>query len=150
HPASDELFTSSGFFDENDVVQVKYEMLRSVAIDGVSVREATLAFGLSRQTFYHAKADFQQSGLQGLLPFKRGPKESRKLTPDILHYIHECLEVEPALRMPELTRRVKERFNIDIHQQSIRRALRRISATPVAFGMCRTTFVSDYLAIDFT
>jgi len=140
HPASDELFTGGGFFDQNDIVQVKYEMLRSVAIEGVTVREATMAFGLSRQTFYHARADFEQSGLAGLLPFKRGPKESHKLTWDVLEYIKQSRETEPSLRIPELTRRVKERFNINIHQESIRRALRRTATTK---------FVSDHFSIDF-
>ena len=51
---TDELFASSGFFDVTDIVQVKYEMLRRVAIDGISVRDATHAFGLSRQAFYLA------------------------------------------------------------------------------------------------
>jgi len=150
HPASDALFTDDGFFDETDIVQVKYEMLRSVAIDGISVREATMAFGLSRQTFYHAKADFQQGGLAGLLPFKRGPKEGHKLTKDVLDYIQECRAAEPSLRNPDLTRKVKERFNIEIHQQSIQQALRRASQEAlVEVGVRQTSFISDHLSINF-
>jgi DNA-binding winged helix-turn-helix (wHTH) protein/transposase len=147
---TDELFASSGFFDATDIVQVKYEMLRRVAIDGISVRDATHAFGFSRQAFYLAKADFEQNGLPGLLPFKRGPKESHKLTGDVLDFIRESRANDPSLRIPELTRRVKERFGIEIHQQSIRRALGRIQERLRGVGTAQpTTFVSDNLEIDF-
>ena len=150
HAITDELFASSGFFDATDVAQVKYEMLRRVAVDGISVRDATHAFGLSRQTFYLAKADFEQSGLPGLLPFKRGPKESHKLTKEVLDFIHESRANDPFLTISELTGRVKERFDLEIHQQSIRRALRHGPEGLKGIGTTRpSTFVSDYLQIDF-
>ena len=79
HAVTDELFGSNGFFDATDIVQVKYEMLRRVAVDGISVRDATNAFGFSRQTFYLAKADFEQNGLQGLLPLSPVPKRITNL-----------------------------------------------------------------------
>jgi len=150
HSVADEVFASSPFFDSNDIVQVKYEMLRCVVIDGVSVRDATVAFGFSRQAFYYAKADFEQCGVAGLLPFKRGPKESHKLTKEVLDFIRESCENDPSLRIPDLTGRVRERFQIEIQQQSIRRALRRIREEGYRFGATRPTkFVSDDLEIDF-
>jgi DNA-binding winged helix-turn-helix (wHTH) protein/transposase len=146
--AADKIFVSSGFFDSSDIVQVKYEMLRRVAIDGVSVQDATLAFGFSRQAFYNAKADFEQSGLVGLVPFKRGPKESHKLTSEVLEFIREIKENDPSLRIPELTKRVKEHFQIEIHQQSIQRALGRMAEELLHGPKHRTIFVSAYLEID--
>ena len=150
HAITDELFASSGFFDASDIVQVKYEMLRRVAVDGMSVRDATDAFGFSPRTFYLAKADFEQNGLPGLLPFKRGPKESHRVTQEVLEFIRESRENDPSLGISELTERVKERFHIEIHQQSIRRALRRshdgLNAIPT---MHSSTFVSNDLEIDF-
>ena len=69
---TDEAFTSSEFFDARDLVQVKYEMLRRVSEDGVSVSSAAAAFGLSRQTYYQAAAALGEAGLAGLLPGKPG------------------------------------------------------------------------------
>ena len=96
HPVSDgigdQVFASNRFFDSSDIVQVKYEMLRRVAIDGVSVHEATAAFGFSSQSFYQAKAEFEQSGMVGLLPPKRGPKD-HKVTKDVLEL---CLKNGPG------------------------------------------------------
>src|SRR5262249_30880345 len=121
-----------------------------VAIDGISVHDAAAAFGLSHQTFYRAKADFEQSGLAGLVPVKRGPKGGHKITTEGPDFIPEAPENDATLRIPELTRRVKERFGIQIHQQSIQRALGRFAKELQAFGSTRpTTFVSDHLEIDF-
>ncbi len=70
HPyqVQDPLFTSgSPFFDSRDLVQVKYELLRRVRVDGDSVSHATSLFALSRPTFYAAQAAWERSGLLGLL-----------------------------------------------------------------------------------
>jgi len=61
----DPKFRSSEFFDPHDAVQVKYEMLRRVSTDRVSVTEASDEYGVSRPTYYQAKANFDMAGLPG-------------------------------------------------------------------------------------
>ena len=70
----DELFVAGGFFDRRDLVQVRYEMLRRVLIEGRPISETATRFGVSRPTYYAASASFEGEGLCGLLPRKRGPK----------------------------------------------------------------------------
>jgi hypothetical protein len=77
-------FDSTGFFDANDLVQVKYEMLRHARQDGVTKAEAAGLFGLSRPTFYMAEAAYARDGISGLLPQARGPKSPHKLTPEVM------------------------------------------------------------------
>src|SRR5580698_4111858 len=86
HPqaVSDPLFRDSAFFDPNDLVQVKYEMLRSVEKEGRAVVEAAESFGLSRPVYYVTRELFNREGLPGLLPRKRGPKGAHKLTDEAL------------------------------------------------------------------
>src|SRR5215813_11589861 len=72
----DELFLQDEFFDPRDLVQVKYEMLRRVRTDGKSVTDAATNFGFSRPSFYQAQSAFEQDGLAGLVPRKRGPKQA--------------------------------------------------------------------------
>src|ERR1700692_2636447 len=69
HPdaVSHPLFHNSDFFDSDDLVQVKYEMLRQVHIDSGSISESAHAFGFSRPSFYQAQAAFQEDGVFGLL-----------------------------------------------------------------------------------
>jgi hypothetical protein len=70
----------SPFFDANDLVQVKYEMLRRVREHGQRVSEASATFGFSRPSFYEAQAAFEESGLPGLnppsAPGRSGPTSS--------------------------------------------------------------------------
>ena len=68
HPEEvrDPLFTSgSPFFDSRDLVQVKYELLRRVRVDGYAVSDATELFALSRPTFYTAQAAWERAGISG-------------------------------------------------------------------------------------
>jgi molybdenum-dependent DNA-binding transcriptional regulator ModE len=77
---SDVLFSQGSFFDPKDLVQVKYEMLRRVREDGVSVAQASKAFGFSRMAYYDILRAWQREGVRGLLPRPRGPKHGHKLT----------------------------------------------------------------------
>ena len=49
HPeqVTDEAFGAEDFFDARDMVQVKYEMVRRVTVDGAPVTTAAAAFGYS-------------------------------------------------------------------------------------------------------
>jgi hypothetical protein len=56
HPEAihDALFTGNPFFDAEDLVQVRYEMVRRHRVDGVAISEVSTNFGVSRPTFYKA------------------------------------------------------------------------------------------------
>jgi len=122
---TDEAFTSSEFFDPRDLVQVKYEMLRRVSEDGVSVSSAAAAFGLSRQTYYQAAAALGEAGLAGLLPGKPGPRGAHKLTGEVVGHLQALAASDPGLRPAELAEAVAQRFGIRVHSRSIERALAR-------------------------
>jgi len=127
HPeyVTDPLFAATDFFDARDLVQVKYEMLRRVRAQGEPITESAAAFGFSRPSFYQAQAAFELGGLAGLLPKKRGPRGSHKLSAEIMEYLLKLLSDEPALRAPELAERVLARFGCKVHPRSVERALAR-------------------------
>lgn len=127
HPdrVTDELFCDNPFFDARDSVQVKYEMLRRVRVDGHSVSRAAASFGLSRPTYYQARAAFERDGLAGLLPAKKGPRRAHKLTPEVLEFVEAQLDAEPGLEPAELARRILERHGVKVHPKSIGRARAR-------------------------
>lgn len=120
----DAIFRDSDFFDARDLVQVKYEMLRRVRIEGRSVTESSKHFGFSRPTFYESQAAFVQAGLAGLLPRKRGPRHAHKLSPKIVAFLLEQIEPGQPLRAPLLASRVRKRFGLVVHPRSIERAVR--------------------------
>jgi transposase len=122
---ADELFKQSEFFDARDLVQVKYEMLRRVRVDGRSVTRAAADFGFSRPSYYQAREAFERGGLAGLIPKKRGPKGSHKLTDTVLDFIEPILSEQPSLQWAVLTERLESRFGLRVHPRSVERALAR-------------------------
>jgi transposase len=122
---TDPLFATDGFFDPRDLVQVKYEMLRRVQSEGHTVTGAATAFGFSRPSFYQALAAFQEGGLAGLVPHKRGPKQAHKLTDEVLAFIVGIRQKQPHVRTAELVRLIRERFGTKVHPRSIERSLLR-------------------------
>jgi len=125
HQVHDPLFQDSEFFDPRDLVQVKYEMLRRVRVEGLSVTAAAKAFGFSRVAFYQAMAAFRQEGLPGLLPRRRGPKAANKLTDAVLEFIDQQRAADRSLRAPQLAALVQEHLGLSVHPRSIERALAR-------------------------
>ena len=121
----DSLFVGSDFFDPQDLVQVKYEMLRRVHIDGEPISRSAKAFGFSRPAFYQAQADFEKGGLPGLVPKKRGPRSAHKLSDEVVDFLQKELADNSSLHSVELVRRVQERFGTKVHRRSLERALIR-------------------------
>ena len=125
HPdrVADPLFQISNFFDARDLVQVKYEMVRQVRVDGRPVRHSAAAFGFSRPTFYQAQALLDGGGMAALVPRKPGPRRSHKLDSDVMGFIGQLRIEDPSLRAADLADRVQQRFRRTVHPRSIERAL---------------------------
>jgi len=121
----DELFRDSAFFDPRDLVLVKYEMLRRVRLEEMTVTEAASTFGFSRPSFYLAQSLFQQGGLAGLIPRRSGPQHAHKLSDEILDYLQQQQGLNELLRAPQLSQLVLEKFGLAVHPRSIERALHR-------------------------
>jgi transposase len=118
-----ELFQNSDFFDPRDVVQVKYEMLRGTRVEGMPVSRTAKAFGFSRPTFYQALAAFERSGVEGLIPRKRGPREAHKLTPELMEFIEQCRAQDDTVRVGGLANLIMKHFGVSIHPRTIERGL---------------------------
>jgi transposase len=119
----DPKFQEDGFFDRRDIVQVKYEMLRRVSVDKMSVTEVSDEYGVSRPTFYQAKADFEDAGLAGLVPRKRGPRGPHKIQGDVLAFLKAQVEPGEPIRARALANQLRTEFGLDIHPRTIERAL---------------------------
>lgn len=126
----DPAFVHGDFFDPNDLVQVRYEMLRHVLSDGQSITDTVERFGLTRPTFYKVHADFERAGLVGLLPAKRGPHGPHKITHEVMRFIEQLRLEEPELDGPALVERVRQRFGLAVHRRTVERALVRAKKKP--------------------
>jgi transposase len=127
---TDPLFQQNPFFDPQDLLQARYEMLRRHTAEQMSVLDAATAFGVSRPTFYQAQEAFQRSGLAGLLPDRRGPKGRHKLTAEVLDYVVSLRESDPKLNTVQCVKAIQQRFAISIHRRSLERALAQRKKKP--------------------
>ena len=122
---TDEGFAEHEFFDARDVVQVKYEMLRRVRVDGTPVSHAAQAFGLSRVSYYKAKETFESGGIAALVPEKPGPRSAHKMSALVMTFVGEKRAEDPKITASELAVLIEKRFRIHVHPRSIERALTR-------------------------
>ncbi|MGH2863363.1 MAG: helix-turn-helix domain-containing protein [Solirubrobacteraceae bacterium] len=122
---SDERFAASEFLDSRDLVQVKYEMVRRVRVDGEAVTRSAQEFGFSRPSFYEAAAALDTGGLAALVPARPGPRGAHKLTDDVLAFARARLAADPALRAGDLVEPIFEHFGVRVHRRSVERALAR-------------------------
>ena len=125
HPdrVSDPLFSEDAFFDPCDLLQVKYEMLRCVQLEGRPVTQAATDFGFSRRAYYQIRAAFDQGGLLGLLQKKRGPQRRHKLTGEVMDFLAGRIEEKGEFKASVLVSEVAERFGLKVHRRTIERAL---------------------------
>ena len=125
HPekGSDVLFQQRAFFDGDDLLQVKYEMLRCVAQDGRSVSTAAAAFGFSRRHFYVIQKRFSEAGFPGLMPAKRGPRGAHKLDDRVMQLVMTAIDDDPTLKPAALVHLIQQAFQITVHPRTIEKAL---------------------------
>lgn len=123
----DPAFTSGDpFFDGRDLVQVKYEMLRSVR-EGRPASRAAQDFGFSRPSLYQARNLFEVGGLPALLPQRPGPKRAHKLSEDVLDFLEAELAKDATLNATRLAHILQERRGLKVHPRTIERGLERRS-----------------------
>jgi transposase len=121
-----DLLKQSPFFDANDLMQMKYEMLRRVNVDQHTASEAAREFGLSRVAYYHACEQHHAHGLAGLLPQRRGPKHPHKLSSEVMLFVGE--QLTSTTESPDwalLSKQIEARFGTKVHPRSIQRAVKR-------------------------
>jgi len=119
----DPKFQGNEFFDPRDLVQVKYEMLRRVSLDTASVSDVTDEYGVSRPTYYQAKASFDEAGVAGLVPKKRGPHGPHKLHGELLAFVEKQHVPGTPIRARDLAEAIRKEFSVEVHPRTIERAL---------------------------
>jgi len=119
----DPKFQEGGFFDPRDAIQVKYEMLRRVSVEKASVTDVSDDYGISRPTYYQAKVDFEEAGIAGLVPKRRGPRGPHKIQNDVLAFLMAQLSPGEPIRAPDLAKLLLKEFGLNVHPRTIERAI---------------------------
>ena len=117
---SAEIFKQAPFFDPHDLIQVKYEMLRAVEKEQQDVTSTSETFGFSRVSFYQIKKEFDENGIAGLMPKKRGPKGSRKLSGDDVEF---AKSLESTHTKIQILQRLREERGVEVSKRTLERQL---------------------------
>jgi len=126
HPnaVTDPLFQTGDFFDRDDLVQVKYEMLgasQSTSSQSLSPLQHSASPALPS---IKRKPTFSEMASSGYCPRSEAPAR-HKLTSEVLDFAMQLRTSDPSLRPLDLAAAIQERFAINVHPRSIERALRR-------------------------
>ena len=122
-----EEFQAGIFFDPNDLIQVKYEMLRYVAKNEGSVSEASKKYGFSRQSYYLNKAAVDVGGIAALIPQKPGPRKAYKLTDRGCQFIDSYIGGYPDANSHQANKALHEATGICVHDRTVARYLSKKS-----------------------
>ena len=117
---SAEIFSKSQFFDAHDLIQVKYEMLRAVEKENCEVSSTSESFGFSRVSFYQIRKEFDENGIAGLVPKKRGPKGARKLSSNDVEFARG---LEATHTKAQILTRLKEERGVEVSKRTLERQL---------------------------
>ena len=113
------------FFDPEDKLQVRYEMLRAPSKGEMTVSQACRDFAVSRQTFYQVKRAFEAEGVAGLAEHKRGRKGPLKASVEVVEFLQSAKAEDPGRSGADLAAMVAERFGIQLHRRTAERLLRQ-------------------------
>jgi len=116
------------FFDVEDHLQVRYEMLRAHLVERDAIRAICRRFGVSRQTFYNLQSKFLDEGTGGLLPKRPGPKGPRKLTAEVLALVSQRLGSEEMPSTSGLREEIQSRFGVALHRRTIEKLVKDLRA----------------------
>jgi transposase len=118
---TEQRFISDDFYDPQDLVQVKYEMLRTANETHRSIQEIADKFGFSRAAFYKIKTSYDKEGVTAFVPDKSGPKNARKLTKEHKEFIDNYIAQNPDVSSGSITEILFEERGLRISKRTIER-----------------------------
>ena len=132
HPdrVRDARFADSEFFDPRDILQVRYEMVRRVRLDKLTLAKAAERFGVSVPTCFRAVKAFARDGLQGLIPQRRGPRGPHKITPAMLRFVDAYRAAHGRTSSARLVQLIEQEFGVGLHPRGLEKALARHQKKP--------------------
>ena len=117
-------FQNGGFFDPRDMLQVRYEMVRSA--ETAKLAEVAEDFGVSVPTCIRNRRRFREGGLQALISKPRGPRKPHKVTDEIIAFIETYRAENGPVGARRLVPVIENRFGVRVHPRSITKAFERL------------------------
>ena len=117
------LFSRHPFFDPEDKVQVKYELLRAREVERVSLKEACRLYGFTRESYRHILARFGEEGIKGLFERKRGRRGPVKATDRVRAFVRAERHEQEKLSVLKLIERCQRELGVSLSRRTVFRIL---------------------------
>lgn len=120
-----EIFHTHPFFDPEDKVQVKYEMMRARETEGIPLKQVCSQFGFTRESYRHILERFHSEGIGGLFERKRGRQRPVKAKEQIQDYIWSEHFRDKSLTADQLAQHCYQEFGVSISRRTVFRILEK-------------------------
>jgi transposase len=117
----EQRFAVDDFYDPQDLIQVKYEMLRTANETQRNIEEIAGKFGFSRAAFYKIKTSYEKEGVSAFVPDKSGPKNARKLTREHQEFIDNYIAQNPNVSSGDMAAILYKERGLRISKRTVER-----------------------------
>ena len=118
---TEQHFVNDDFYDPQDLVQVKYEMLRTAKETERNIGEIASKYGFSRAAFYKIKTTYEKEGISAFVPEKSGPKNARKLTKNHQEFIDDHIKQNPNASSASIAALLYKERGLSISKRTVER-----------------------------
>ena len=122
------LFKTHDFFNQLDLPQVRYEMLRCARSREQSVSGACKAFGFSREYFYRLDRNFMRQGYAALLGSQVGRRPLILLNQEIVSFIVLEKIRNSKITAGNLRKQIQKRYNVECSVRTVERVVEKVGA----------------------
>ncbi len=98
-------------------------MLRRVTVEKAPVTDVAQEYGVSRPTYYQAKASMEEAGIAGLVPKKPGPRGPHKIQGKVLAFLKKQIVPGEPIRARALAGLILQEFGVEVHPRTIERTV---------------------------
>ena len=118
---NDPIFQRSGIMDPRDLLLVRFELVRSLELDGKPIEEVCSQYGISPCTARRYVRDMKERGLIALVPEKRGPNGPSVMTDEIANYIDKYLTDHPKASAGKVYQSLVDAKKVTIGKRTVER-----------------------------
>ena len=120
---SAQIFADNKLMDPQDLLQVRYEMVRAIELDNKPVNEICAEYGVSASTARRYLDDLRKGGLIALVPEPKGPSGPTKLTKEAVRFIEDYPKDSPRASGGKIHNALEAKLHLGISKRTVERYL---------------------------
>ncbi len=117
------IFADNRLMDPQDLLQVRYEMVRAIECEDRPIREICEEYGVSPSTARRYRDDLRRGGLIALVPEQKGPSGPTKLTKEAAEFIDAYLDESPGSSGGKIHNALESRLHLGLSKRTVERYL---------------------------